>query len=212
MSKNKKSYRKKSVKKKVKVSNRHKSMKVKRRSNRKTMRKSLKRTKRIMKRTKNMKGGGENDSSRLELQCQKCEGPFNSAEKYYDKDSTYGREPGIWPETDTPVCKNCRAEIYASRERRAAEESTRPAWRIIKEIKKRNLKNRENDKNALRWAGRSVFYGHGVSPEGDSAELLLNEMDPNEKKLVEKKREIGRAANVFNLMAETTKRQDSGFF
>ena len=57
MSKNKKSYRKKSVKKKVKVSNRHKSMKVKRRSNRKTMRKSLKRTKRTMKRTKNMKGG-----------------------------------------------------------------------------------------------------------------------------------------------------------
>ena len=59
MSKNKKSYRKKSVKKKVKVSNRHKSMKVKRRSNRKTMRKSLKRTKRTMKRTKNMKGGAK---------------------------------------------------------------------------------------------------------------------------------------------------------
>ena len=161
-----------------------------------------------MKRTKNMKGG-------FLRMCQKCKKEFDVFgvdRRYYDKDSTYGREPGIWPETDTPVCKNCRAEIYASRERRAAEESTRPAWRIIKEIKKRNLKNRENDKNALRWAGRSVFYGHGVSPEGDSAELLLNEMDPNEKKLVEKKREIGRAANVFNLMAETTKRQDSGFF
>ena len=64
MSKNKKSYRKKSVKKKVKVSNRHKSMKVKRRSNRKTMRKSLKRTKRIMKRTKNMKGGMDPEKRR----------------------------------------------------------------------------------------------------------------------------------------------------
>ena len=88
MSKNKKSYRKKSVKKKVKVSNRHKSMKVKRRSNRKTMRKSLKRTKRTMKRTKNMKGGMDLPSKRRKLENSDYQGMpgFTEGSTLYDTD------------------------------------------------------------------------------------------------------------------------------